>query len=105
MPADSAFWRILLEDFEKLQATERRQGHRFSLILNLSPRNGRGEPRKDTDYVWDTHDSSLKVRLDAMALRGARAFGYDSEYAWYDQLRVHAKITSQIRCDGVVPTR
>ncbi len=36
---------------------------------------------------WKFPDESLKARLSAIALRGARALGYDSEDAWYDELR------------------
>ena len=81
MPVNPAFWRSLLADFEKLQT------HRFSLILDLIPLKRDGESLEDSHYVWTNFpDPSLKARLSALALRGARALGYGSEYDWYDQL-------------------
>ena len=41
---------------------------------------------------WRVPDQSLTARLSAIALRGAKALGYDSEDAWYDKLR-KAKFT------------
>jgi hypothetical protein len=104
MPIDGAFWRSLREDFESLQV------HQFSLIWNSSPPlSFAGEPL-DNRWSWlQFPDDSLRARLSAMALRGARALGYDSEEAWYDLLRTSGFVrfqltgsTRQRRSDGVV---
>src|ERR1035438_5710255 len=104
MPVDGAFWRSLREDFESLQ------GHQFSLIWNSSPPlSFTGEPL-DSHWSWlQFPDDSLKARLSAIALKGARALGYDSEEAWYDVLRTSGFVrfqlsgsTRQRRSDGVM---
>jgi hypothetical protein len=104
MPVDGAFWRSLREDFESLQ------GHQFSLIWNSSPPlSFTGEPL-DSHWSWlQFPDDSLKARLSAIALKGARALGYDSEEAWYDLLRTSGFVrfqlsgsTRQRRSDGVM---
>jgi hypothetical protein len=82
MAADSAFWRSLRTDFESLQP------HQFSLMWNSRCLDIKGEPLGDSHWSWlKFPDASLKARLSAIALIGARALGYDSEDAWYDQLR------------------
>jgi hypothetical protein len=83
MQIDSAFWRSLRADFESLQ------GQEFRLTWNSRPLTGfPWESPGATHWAWvNFPDESLKARLGAMALRGARALGYDSEDGWYDQLR------------------
>jgi hypothetical protein len=100
--AAPAFWRSLREDFEKLQAAERLQGHHFSLIVNLGPLKDMGEPRNVTDYGWDSPDPGLKTRLSALALRGARGLGYESEYHWYDELSSSESVQFDLRGTEVV---
>jgi hypothetical protein len=69
-PVDAAFWRTLRQDFGSLQA------YKFDLFWS------------ENHWSWmDFPDESLKVRLSAFALRGARALGYDSEDSWYGELR------------------
>src|ERR1017187_4260411 len=104
MPVDGAFWRSLRADFESLQ------GYTFSLIWNSSPPlSFAGEPL-DSHWSWlQFPDDSLRSRLSAIALRGARALGDDSEEAWYDRLRTSGFVgfqlsgsTGQRRSDGVI---
>jgi hypothetical protein len=83
MSVDSAFWRKLRADFEGLR------DHHFSLTWysspDLDPRDG---SPSESHWSWSKYlDESLRARLSAFALNGARALGYDSEDAWYDQLR------------------
>jgi hypothetical protein len=102
MPAHG-FWRSLREDFESLQ------GHEFSLIWYSSPPlSYAGEPL-DSHWSWfQFPDDSLRARFSAIALKGARALGYDSEDGWYERLRaswfVGFKLSrsTQRRSDGVM---
>src|SRR6476469_6437207 len=103
MPVEG-FWRSLRVDFESLQ------GHEFSLIWDSSPPTSLdGEPLESQWSWYRFPDESLRARLSAIALRAARALGYDSEVAWYDLLRtagfVQFKLsghTRQRRPDGVI---
>ena len=82
MTTDSAFWRSLREDFEGLQPGQ------FSLIWSSHlPMNFKGERLQSQWSWWRFPDESLRARLRAIALRGARALGHDSEEAWFDKLR------------------
>jgi hypothetical protein len=83
MPTDSAFWRSLRADFESLQS------HQFSVMWNSAAQHGLiGKIPGESHWSWRSFpDESLRARLSAIALRGARALGHDSEDAWYDELR------------------
>jgi hypothetical protein len=83
MPVDAAVWRSLRRDFETLQT------YQFSLIWNSRAQPGfvGNSPGESHWSWWQFPDESLRARLSAMALRGALTLGYDSEDAWYDQLR------------------
>jgi hypothetical protein len=103
MMTDSSFWRLLRADFEILQP------HKFGLVWSsVPPLNAKREPL-DSNWSWYSFpDASLAARLSALALRGAKALGYDSEDAWYDEVRrskfVHFTITGsgfETRSDGV----
>jgi hypothetical protein len=97
MTTDSTFWRRLRGDFEGLQPGQ------FSLIwsshrpMNLLKR----ELLQSRWTWWRFPDESLRARLRAIALRGARALGHDSEDAWFDELReadfVKFKFSGQCR--------
>ena len=85
--ADSDFWRKLRIDFEGLQPAQ------FSLIWSSRlPMSLEGKLLQSQWSWWRVPDQSLTARLSAIALRGAKALGYDSEDAWYDKLR-KAKFT------------
>ena len=80
MSTDTTFWRNLRADFETLSLGE------FTLFLVTDPLCTKSELGK---YHWGWvrfPDASLKVRLGALALRGAKALGHGSEEAWYDEL-------------------
>ena len=49
--------------------------------------NSKGERLQSQWSWWRFPDESLKARLSAIALRGAKALGHDSEDAWFDKLR------------------
>lgn len=104
MPADSTFWRKLRREFKSLQSFN------FKLIWN-----SKGSlailTREQSERHWTwfrTPDPGLTVRLEAIALRGARALGYESQDDWFDELRksefVEFEITGRVsgtRSDGV----
>jgi hypothetical protein len=82
MATDFAFWRSLRGDFEALQPGQ------FSLIWSSHlPMNFKGERLQSQWTWWRFPDESLKARLCAIALRGAKALGHESEDAWFDRLR------------------
>jgi hypothetical protein len=82
MATDSAFWRSLREDFEGLQPGQ------FSLTWSSHlPLNFKGQQLQSQWTWWRFPDESLRARLIAIALRGAKALGYESEEAWFDRLR------------------
>jgi hypothetical protein len=94
MATDSAFWRRLREDFESLQPGQ------FSVIWSSRPPVGYdGEPLQSLWSWWRFPGDSLRARLSAMALKGAKALGYDSEDLWFDELRrsdfVNFKVTGR----------
>jgi len=79
---DSAFWHELRKDFEGLQPAQ------FGLMWSSHPQVSlAGELLQSKWSWWPSSDESLRARLSAMALRGARALGHKSEDAWYDELR------------------
>jgi hypothetical protein len=51
------------------------------------PLNHKGERLQSQWSWWRFPDESQRARLRAIALRGARALGHDSEEAWFDKLR------------------
>ena len=80
--ANSAFWRRLRGDFESLQPGQ------FSLLWSSHlPMNQKGERLQSQWSWWRFPDEGQRARLCAIALRGARALGYDSAEAWFDKLR------------------
>ncbi len=84
MPQDAAFWRDLRQDFESLQ------GHGFQLTWYTRPPLGPwGKSLGDSQWAWSgsSPKGSLRARLSAFAMRGAKALGFASEEAWYDELR------------------
>jgi hypothetical protein len=83
MVTDSAFWRSLRGDFEGLQPAQ------FTLTWSSHlPRNFFKRERLQSQWTWWRFpDESLKARLRAFALKGAKALGYESEDGWFDQLR------------------
>jgi hypothetical protein len=82
MAIDSAFWRGLRGDFEGLQPEQ------FTLTWSSHlPTSLKGERLQSQWTWWRFPDESLRARLRALALRGARALGYESEDAWFDRLR------------------
>jgi hypothetical protein len=83
MVTDSAFWRRLRGDFEGLQPAQ------FTLTWSSHlPRNFFKRERLQSQWTWWRFpDESLRARLCAIALRGAKALGYESEDAWFDRLR------------------
>jgi hypothetical protein len=82
MITDSAFWRSLRGDFEGLQPEQ------FTLTWSSHlPTSLKGERLQSQWTWWRFPDESLRARLRAIALRGARALGYESEDAWFDRLR------------------
>lgn len=81
MSADAKLWRALRADFEGLQPSD------FSLAWVSVPLSPEAESL-EIQWCWLRFpDDSLRARLSALALRGAKALGYNSEYAWYDELR------------------
>ena len=105
MTTNSAFWRSLRRDFEGLQPGQ------FSLIWSSRlPRNFKGKLLQSQWTWWRFPDEGQLARLRAIALKGARALGHDSEDAWYDELReadfVKFKLSGQYRekqPDGSMP--
>jgi len=85
MTADPAFWRNLRVDFEGLK------GQKFSLLWSSNPQpplEGHEEAPGDSQWSWWHYpNASLLARFVALAIRGARGLGHDSEDDWYDQLR------------------
>jgi hypothetical protein len=80
--AYSAFWRKLRKDFERLQPAP------FSLIWSTArPMSFNGELLPSQWTWWRFPDDSLRARLSAMALKGAKALGHNSEDDWFDELR------------------
>lgn len=79
---DSSFWRRLRADFTNLQP------HKFGLMwTSVRPRSPQREHLKSSWSWVSIPDSSLAARLSSLSLLGAKALGYDSEDAWYDELR------------------
>lgn len=104
MPVNSAFWRSLRQEFERLQ------GYQFSAVWDSHPPlSFAGEPLHSQWSWMQFPDDSLRTRLSAIALKGARALGDGSEEDWYDRLRacefVGFELTGrwrQRRFDGVM---
>jgi hypothetical protein len=77
-----AFWRQLREDFESLPPGE------YIVTWNSHPpRTLNGTQLRGHWAWWRFPDESLRARLCAIALRGAKALGSGSEDAWFDRLR------------------
>src|SRR5258706_12419313 len=98
------FWRQLRGDFERLQ------GHQFTLAWNTKlPLDSEGKTLA-SHWTWRNFpDESLKARLSAIAERGARALGHNSEDGWWGELRKAEFVefelsipSSQKRADGVM---
>ncbi len=109
MPQDAAFWRDLRQDFESLQ------GHGFQLTWYTRPPLGPwGKSLGDSQWAWSgsSPKGSLRARLSAFAMRGAKALGLASEDAWYEELRksdfVQFKLCGSARqfkrSDGFMPS-
>jgi hypothetical protein len=82
MVIDSAFWRSLRGDFEGLQPGQ------FSLIWSSHlPMTFKRVRRQSQWTWWRFPDESLRARLCAIVLRGAKALGCQSEDGWFDALR------------------
>jgi hypothetical protein len=80
--ADTTFWRDLREDFEGLQPAM------FSLIWSTQLPMSLDDQLLQSQWTWwHFPDESLRARLRAIALKGARALGGNSEDAWFDALR------------------
>jgi hypothetical protein len=96
MATDSAFWRSLRGDFEGLQPGQ--------FILSWSshlPTSFKGGRLQSQWTWWRFPDESLRARLRAFALRGAKALGYDSEDAWFDRLREADFVKFQLTGDSL----
>jgi hypothetical protein len=96
MATDSAFWRSLRGDFEDLPPGQ------FSLTWSShGPLSFKGEPLQSQWTWWRSPDESRRARLRAIALRGAKALGHDSEDAWFDRLREADFVKFQLTGDSL----
>jgi hypothetical protein len=96
--ADSDFWRALRADFEILQP------HRFDLAWTATSAPDPRHEAREIDWHWTGYpDLSLLARLSAVALRGAKGLGYESEFEWYEQLRRSEFVDSAICGSGETP--
>ena len=83
MTTDPAFWSSLRKDFESLHPLGQ-----FSLIWTSQPPVSMLEELLPSQWTWfRVPDESLRARLSSIALKGARAFGSDSEDEWFEALR------------------
>ena len=83
MPTDSAIWRSIREDFEKLPPAD------WSLIWSSRPPVAMFIPvQLQSQWTWFLPtDPSLRARASAIFLKAAKARGYDNEDQWLDELR------------------
>ena len=82
VPGEPGFWRTRREEFECLPPGD------YSLLWSTRP------PITITDIPlashwnwWHCPDGGLRTRVNAIALKCARALGRDSEDGWFDELR------------------
>jgi hypothetical protein len=96
-----ACWRRLIDDWESLSAAAGQigsvQSRRFMLIWSSQlPVGSHIEPNQ-IKWIWlQFPDESLKTRLDALALRGAKELGQDSKEGWFNELRAAPFVQSTI---------
>lgn len=118
MPTSPDFWRNLRRDFEAVQAAASTlppvapyRTTTFRVWWSSSPPLA-WATREQLPSNWTWYfapDASLRVRLEAIALRGAKQLGFDSADSWFDKLRESEFVQFQItvssrstRADGVV---
>jgi hypothetical protein len=97
MPTDSATWRNIREDFEKLPPAD------WILFWSSRPPVAMFIPfQLQSQWTWfRPTDPSLRARASAIFLKAAKARGYDNEDQWLDELR-HADFV-QFQLTGKEP--